>query len=82
MKGFPGGSVVRNLPANAGDVGVIPELGRFPLATEQLSPYTTTIEPALQSLGAMTAEAHMLQIPCSATREATAVTSPHTTARE
>ena len=26
--GFPGGSVVKNLPANAGDVGLIPELGR------------------------------------------------------
>ena len=29
-KGFPSGSVVKNLPANAGDVGSIPELGRFP----------------------------------------------------
>ena len=28
--GFPGGSVVKNLPANAGDAGSIPELGRFP----------------------------------------------------
>ena len=26
--GFPGGSVVKNLPANAGDVGLIPGLGR------------------------------------------------------
>ena len=26
--GFPGGSVVKNLPANAGDSGSIPELGR------------------------------------------------------
>ena len=26
--GFPGGSVVKNLPANAGDVGSVPELGR------------------------------------------------------
>ena len=33
MKGFPGGSVIKNLPANAGDagyVGLIPGLGRFP----------------------------------------------------
>ena len=32
-KGFPGGSVVKNLPANAGasgDVGSIPGSGRFP----------------------------------------------------
>ena len=29
-KGFPGGSVVKNLPVNAGDVGSIPGLGRAP----------------------------------------------------
>ena len=28
--GFPGSSVVKNLPANAGDVGSIPGLGRSP----------------------------------------------------
>ena len=28
--GFPGGSVVKNPPANAGDSGSIPELGRSP----------------------------------------------------
>ena len=28
--GFPSGSVVKNLPANAGDVGSILGLGRFP----------------------------------------------------
>ena len=28
--GFPGVSVVRNLSANAGDVGLIPGLGRSP----------------------------------------------------
>jgi len=26
--GFPGGSMVKNLPANAGDAGSIPGLGR------------------------------------------------------
>ena len=30
IKGFPGGSVVKNLPANAGDAGLILGLGRFP----------------------------------------------------
>ena len=30
MKHFPGGSVVKNLPANAGDEGSIPESGRSP----------------------------------------------------
>ena len=29
-EGFPGGSVVKNLPANAGDVASIPGLGRSP----------------------------------------------------
>ena len=28
VEGFPGGSVVKNLPANIGDVGFIPGLGR------------------------------------------------------
>ena len=28
--GFPGGSAVKNLPANAGDTGLIPGLGRSP----------------------------------------------------
>ena len=29
-KGFPGDSVAKNLPANAGDSASIPELGRSP----------------------------------------------------
>ena len=28
--GFPGGTMVKNPPANAGDVGLIPVLGRSP----------------------------------------------------
>ena len=30
IKGFPGGSVVRNTPANVGDPGLIPGSGRSP----------------------------------------------------
>ena len=30
MMGFPDGSVVKNPPTNAGDMGLIPELGRSP----------------------------------------------------
>ena len=30
VHGFPGGSVVKNLPANAGDTGLIPGLARSP----------------------------------------------------
>ena len=29
-RGFPGGSVIKNTPANAGDVALIPGLGRSP----------------------------------------------------
>ena len=29
-RGFPGGSVVKNLLANAGEVGSVPGSGRFP----------------------------------------------------
>jgi len=46
--GFPGGSVVKNPPANAGDMGLNPGLG-IQHAAEQLSPRTTTIEPVLYS---------------------------------
>ena len=30
MRGFPGGSVIKNIPVNAGDVGLIPGLRRSP----------------------------------------------------
>ena len=30
LKGFPGGSMVKNPPINAGDMGLIPGSGRFP----------------------------------------------------
>ena len=36
---FPGGPVVKNLPCNAGDTGLIPGWGtNTPYATEQLNP--------------------------------------------
>ena len=69
---FPGGPVIKNLPANAGDmVGSIPDWGTEILrATGQLSHTTTcswgTIEPLLCY--------------CRA-RKATAMRSPHTAMR-
>ena len=42
---LPGGPVVKNLPANAGDTGSIPDPARFHrprCATGQLSPFATT----------------------------------------
>ena len=42
--GFPGGSVVKTLPANAGETGSISDPGRSARTAEQLSPGATTIE--------------------------------------
>ena len=48
VKGFPGGSVVKNPPASVGNTGSIPGQGtKTPHAKEQLSPCATTIEPVL-----------------------------------
>ena len=44
---FPGGTVVKNPPVNAADMGSSPGRGRYHMPTEQLSPCTTTTEPAL-----------------------------------
>ena len=42
---FPGGSVVKNLPSNAGDAGSIPGKGtRIPHAEGQLNSCATTTE--------------------------------------
>ena len=46
-KGAPGGSVVKNPPANEGDTGSIPALGRSHMPWSQLSLYPTTTEPVL-----------------------------------
>jgi len=50
--GFPAGSVVKNMPAKAGDMGSIPDQH----AAEQLSLCATTIEPVLERPGAATTE--------------------------
>ena len=44
---FPGGPVVKNLPANAGDTGSIADPGRRHMPAGQLSPCTMTTEPVL-----------------------------------
>ena len=56
MLGFPGGPVVKNLPCNARDTGLISGLGRSYMPWEQLSLCVTTIEPSLWSLGTATTE--------------------------
>ena len=59
-KGFPGGAVVENLPANAGDTGSSPGLGRSHMPRSNWAR-----EPQLLSLRVWSL--------CSATREATIV---------
>ena len=49
LEDFPGGPVVKNLPSNAGDIGVIPGPGtHIPHAIERLNPW-----PQLPSPGAL-----------------------------
>ena len=62
---FPGGPVVRSLPANAGDMGLIPGLGRFHMpqsnkacAPQLLSLCSRAQEPQLLYLCATTTDAH------------------------
>ena len=55
---FPGDPVVKSLPANSGDMGLIPGRGRFQMPWEQLSSCALTTEPALQSPWAKITEAH------------------------
>ena len=84
LKGFPGGSVVKNPPANAGDTGSIPDPGRshVPWSNEAQASQLQSNEPVLYSPGASTTKANVPRSLCSATREATVLRSPHTDARE
>ena len=63
--GFPGGAVVENLPANAGDVGSSPGLGRSHMPWSNWAR-----EPQLLSLRIWSL--------CSATEEAATVSGPRT----
>ena len=65
IRGFPGGAVVENLPANAGDTGSSPGLGRSHMPRSNWAR-----EPHLLSLRVWSL--------CSATREAVIVRGPHT----
>ena len=64
--GFPGGAVVKNLPANAGDTGSSPGPGRshMPRSNKACVPQLLSLcsrarEPQLLSLRATTTEAHV-----------------------
>ena len=64
-RGFPGGAVVENLPANAGDTGSSPGLGR-----SHMPQSSWAREPQLLRLRVWSL--------CSATREAAIVRGPRT----
>ena len=66
-QGFPGGPAVENLPANAGDTGSSPGLGRSHMPRSSWAPLH---EPQLLSLCVWSL--------CSATREAAIVRGPCT----
>ena len=57
LEGFPGDSVVKNLPANAGDTGLSPGPGRSHVP-QLLSLCSRAREPQLLSSHATTTEAH------------------------
>ena len=80
---FPGGPVVKNRPANAGDVGLIPGPRRAHQLQSSKAPWATTIEPVPWSPWATTTETiyhnywnHSAWRPCLATREASTTRSP------
>ena len=60
---FPGGPVVKNLPANAGDVGAIPGMGRYHMPL--LIPYSRGWEPQLLSPHALEPVLHNERSYCS-----------------
>ena len=86
-KGFPGGSMVKNQPANARDIGLIPEPGRshtiqedrtrprkIAHAAEHVSPCATTIQSVIQR--------PQLLIPHATTTEARMPQGPWSAIRE
>ena len=80
--GFPGGSVVKNLPAHAGDMVSIPDLGRSHMlqsnwarVPQLLSLCSRAWDLQLLSPCAATTEDSVPQSPRSAVREATAMRS-------
>ena len=53
LQDFPGGPVVKGLPANAGDMGLIPGRGRFHTPQGSKAPCATTPDPTWQLLKPM-----------------------------
>ena len=62
MRGFPGGAVVENLPANAGDTGLSPVLGRSHMLRTR-APQLLSLR--VWSLRFATGEAAIMRGPCT-----------------
>ena len=79
--GFPAGSVIKNLPVNTGDMGLVPDLGRshVPWSTKAHAPPIWSLCSGVQELQLL--KPTTLQL-FSATREATAVRSLRTPTRQ
>ena len=64
--GFPGGTVVENLPANAGDTGLSPGLGRFHMPRSNWAREPQLLSLCVWSLCSATREAAIVRGPCTA----------------
>ena len=83
FQAFPGGSVIKNPPAYAGDMGLSPDLGGSLMSQsnkahepQQLSLCSRVWELQLLNPHAPTTKAQVPQCPCSARREASTMRSP------
>ena len=66
ITGFPGGAVVENLPANAGDTGSSPGLGRSQMPRSNWAREPQLLSLRVWSLCSETTEAAMVRGPCTA----------------
>ena len=64
--GFPGGTVVENLPANAGDMGSSPGLGRSHMLRSNWAREPQLLSLRVWSLCSVTREAAIVRGPCTA----------------
>ena len=64
--GFPGGAVVKNLPANAGDTGSSPGLGRSHMPRSDWAHEPQLLSLCVWSLCSATREAMIVRGPCTA----------------
>ena len=64
--GFPGGAVVENLPANAGDMGSSPGLGRSHMPQSNWAREPQLLSLRIWSLCSATGEAATVRGPCTA----------------